>query len=171
MVRVVESQQVGYFSDGEALHQQILGFSDHKLVDVADGRAAGLPVHQIAEIAGRVGQLRSAPSHGGKALFMLQPLCEIIHQQTVETLEDIAVSLLFLRNLAEVDTVAITQNQLEIACDDGSEGRGVGVFPQFRPERGHEQGNPLPFLRFHPESLCGKIGEERVGGAEQFSGP
>ena len=50
------------------VHQQTLGLVDDVVVDVADGGASCGLVDDVAEIARRVGQFRSAVGNGGQTV-------------------------------------------------------------------------------------------------------
>ena len=115
---IFEAQQVGHFAYGKALHHEILGLIDYKAVDIADGGAVGGLMDYIAEISGGISQLRSAPCDGGEPHLMLQAPGEILNQKAVEAFEDVAFTAFFLCDLAQVDSLAVFQNQFKVACKD-----------------------------------------------------
>ena len=74
MMRVFKTQQVGYFSHAEPLHQEGFCLIDDEGMDIADGGAAGRLVDYVAEVAGRISQFTGAPGNCRKPLFMLNAL-------------------------------------------------------------------------------------------------
>ena len=105
MVGELETQQVGGFAHVVPVHQQILALFDHEGMDVADGRAAGGLVDDVAQIAGRVGQLSGAISDGRDSEVQLSAIQIVLPQKAVEPLQDIGGGFVFLRKLALIDAI------------------------------------------------------------------
>ena len=131
MVWIFKPKQIGYFSHTEPFHQESLGLVDNEGMDIADGCAAGSMVNHIAEIAGRISQFAGTPGNCREALFVLKSLGEIIHQQAVEAFEDVAFAAFFFGKLAQVNALAVVQNQLKVTGKDSPEGRRVLVLLHF----------------------------------------
>ena len=66
MVRKVKTQQAGGLIDVMTLHQQAFRLINNIIMDVADSRTACCLMNDIAEISGRIGQLRGTPGNGGR---------------------------------------------------------------------------------------------------------
>ena len=66
MMRKVKTQQARSLTDIMTLHQQTLRLIDDILMYVADSCSASGLMNDIAEISGRIGQLRGTPGNGGR---------------------------------------------------------------------------------------------------------
>ena len=73
----IEAEEAGGLADVMTLHQQTFRLIDDVVVDVADGCAACGVVDDVAEVAGRIGQLGGTPGYGGQPLRQLAVLAEI----------------------------------------------------------------------------------------------
>ena len=118
MMRVFEAQKIRHFANTEAFHEERFRLVDDEIMDIADGRAAGGMMNHITEVSGRISQFRCAPGNAGKALFVLQAFGEIIYQQAVEAFEDVTFAAFLLGELPKVDSLAVGQNQLQVAFKD-----------------------------------------------------
>ena len=120
MVGEVKTQQAGGLADVMTLHQQTFRLVDDIIVDVADGCTACCLMNDVAEISGRIGQLRGTPGNGGQALRELAVLAEICLQQVVKAFQQVCLSPILFRQLAQVDAVAVFQYQPQISQQDFS---------------------------------------------------
>ena len=62
----------------------------------------------------------------------------------METFENVGCGCVFFRELTQIDSVAVFQNEPEVAEEDGPQGGGVGMFLQFVPHLGEQLCDPSP---------------------------
>ena len=120
MVRKIETQQAGGLADVMTLHQQTFRLIDDVVVDVADGSSSCGFVDNVTKIAGRIGQFGGAPGDGGQTMHQLAVLTKIGLQQVMKALQQVGLSPILFRQLAQVDAVAVFQNQAQITQQDVS---------------------------------------------------
>ena len=162
MMGIIETQQARGLTDVMAVHEQALRLIDDVVVDVADGRAASSLADEVAKIPRRIGELRGTIGDGGEAAGQLTVLAEILLQQVVETLQQVAAALVLLRELPQVDAVAVFEYEAQIAEEDAPQRGRVVVAGQLLAHLGNELGDAEPLVGLHPQRAVEEIGEELI---------
>lgn len=115
MLRIRESQFVGYFADGlPGVEYTLFGYIQHFLLDMLQCRHPGFFLHQVAEIIGRQAELIGALLHSRHSVFSRFVRCKIFVQQILETGQDIVVGILAGNELAVVKADAVIEQQFDI---------------------------------------------------------
>ena len=96
MIWEFEAEEVGGFGDVVTVHQQARGLVDDVVVDVSDGCAACGLVDDVAEVAGRIGQLGSTIGNGRQAMSKLPILTEILLEPGMEAFQQVAAAFVLL---------------------------------------------------------------------------
>ena len=128
---VFKAEQVCGFVYVMPAHKQALALFYYKRMYIAYGGAASCLMDHIAEVTGRIGHFRGAITHRRHSEFQLPVVVVILDQKLVEALEHIRRVLVFFRELAQPDALAVFENQAEISQDYGTKRRGVLVLLKF----------------------------------------
>ena len=104
MMGEVEPQQAGSLADVMTLHQQTFRLVYYIIMYVTDGCTTCGFMNQISKITWRIGQFGGAPRDSGQALRQLAVLAEIGLQQVMKTFQQVVLSPIFFRQLAQIDT-------------------------------------------------------------------
>ena len=156
-MRELEAKEEGRFAHIVPVHQEILTLLRHEGVDVSDGSAAGGFVDHISQIARRIGQPVGAVLDGGHAEIHLPAVQIILPQQVVEALEDVRRCLVFLRKLAQIDALAVFQDEADVSQDDIPQRRGVIVLLKLVPELREQLDDSAPLRGLHFQGFGGEV--------------
>ena len=119
MLRVLETELVGYFADSELSGCQFgLGAVYQVLVDVVEGGDARLLAHQVAEVVGRQVYLVGQLLHSGQSLALWAARGEIVGEHGFKAGEDVMVLVLAGDELAVVEARGIVEQHLDSIDDE-----------------------------------------------------
>ena len=160
---VLETEGVGYLADaiggrGEA----VTGLSDEVLLDELLGTIARLGFHEVAEVVGREVQRIGKVAHGGHSLSGGEALGEIVIEQNVEALHQLAVDGFSRDELAVVEADAVVQNQGNVLRHQLS-GVAVDAAFQLRLNVAEDVVQLLAFALRYVQGFVDGIAEEGVG--------
>ena len=119
MLRVLESQLIGYLTDAfPAVGNLFLGQVYNGVLDVLLRRLAGLFLHQVAEVVGREEHLVGEILHRRQSVPLGLVAVEIVVEQSLEACQHIAVRILSCDELSVVEAHAVVQQQFDVLGDE-----------------------------------------------------
>jgi len=162
MVGVRETEFLGYLGHTHAAQEQPLGPHDDETADVVLGALVQRIAHDVAKVARRQAQFTRAILHAGQATPLLLSSCIIVHQQLLETGQDVAACRRVLLELAHIESAAIVQYQLDVRLDDVVGQCLITVLGELGADVLHQAIQYALLLGCQDERLVGIIGEEMV---------
>lgn len=162
VLRIFKAQLFGHPVDALATEDEVLGAHHHEAAYVVLRAFAKGLANDVAKIARREAQLAGAVLYAWQSVLLLQAMRIIVGHHLLETAQDIAAFSRHFLVLAEVEAVAVVEDELYIVPDDVVMPEGLRLCCQLPAQVRHELAQYVLLFRSQNQCFVRQIGEELV---------